>query len=374
MVTLTLIATRLKLLFALLPLLTIKKLFNLCLAALYFTLRSSKTVAHPPIMILTLTSGCNYKCIMCLRSSRSDSNKGSLIDYSHPKEMNFESLAMLLKQHSEYLCMVRLHGGEPLHHSGIHEVICLLNELKVPYTIVTNGALLTETLSQELVDRYCVGISISLDAAVEETYRQIRKGGTLKKVLSNIDQVTALKNKRNSNRPILNASMCTFSLNAREMPELVHLCKNHGIPTLTVAEGWDYDTPYIQATHLVENNKSLVADAIEEARKEAKRLGIRLRIRFPSLQQYEGKTLPKQRGIIAPKNCLNLYASVWLLPEMDAMGCSSVTSVFGNVGEDKFQDVWNGEGGSYVRARQSLRNGEVPDPCRGCIYTGGILS
>jgi MoaA/NifB/PqqE/SkfB family radical SAM enzyme len=374
MVTLTLIATRLNLLVALLPLLNLKKLSNLAVAALHFLFRSSRTVKHPPIMILTLTSGCNYKCIMCLRSSRADSDKGSIIDYRHPKEMNFDSLRALLVEHANFLCMVRLHGGEPLHYSKILEVVDLLNELRIPYTIVTNGALLTDSLRPKLVDQYCVGISISIDAATEETYRKMRKGGDLKQLLSNIDELNNLKAERRTRRPVLNATMCTFSMNAPEMPDFIRLCKLHQISAVTVGEGWDYDTPHIQPTHLVENNKALVADSIAKSVDVARQLGVTLRTRFPSLQSYRDEPLPRQRGIVAPKNCLNLYASVWVLPEFDAIGCSGVTATFGKIDCDNFQRVWNDESGCYAQARRSLRDGEVPAPCSGCIYTGGIFS
>jgi molybdenum cofactor biosynthesis enzyme MoaA len=374
MITLRFIASRLRLAMALLPLLSLSRVVNLVAAILCFLARSSRTVKHPPILVLTLTTDCNYSCVMCLKSSRRDSTKGVVIDYRTPREMSFENLERLLRENAAFLCAVRLHGGEPLHYTRIEDLTRLLNELRIPYDIVTNGALLTEELCRTLVGGSCFGISISLDAATSDTYRLLRRGGDLAGVLSNIERVNAVKRERRSRRPVLAASMCTFSLNACEMPALVRLCEAYEIPSLTVGEGWDYDTEEIGAEHLVENNKVLVASAIVEARQQARRSRVTLRTRFPSLETLNCQGMPRQVGLIAPRDCLNLYASVWILPSFDAIGCSNATASFGNTAGGNLQRVWNGRDGIYAKARVSLRKKEVPQPCEKCIYTGSFFS
>ncbi len=70
MVTVSFIVTRIRLILALLPLLTFKKVFNLVAAIFFFLVKSERTVKHPPILILALSNKCNYECIMCLKSSK----------------------------------------------------------------------------------------------------------------------------------------------------------------------------------------------------------------------------------------------------------------------------------------------------------------
>jgi hypothetical protein len=108
--------------------------------------------------------------------------------------------------------------------------------------------------------------------------------------------------------------------------------------------------------------------------KEAKKLRIVLRVRFPSLTDFCFRDIPRQVPQIVPRDCLNLYASAWFLPNFELIGCSNATGDFGNIIENKFSDVWNGAEFGYVRARKCLKSGEVPEECRGCIYTGSFFS
>ena len=146
MITVRFILTRFHLVFALVPLLTFRKVFNLLHAIVCFMLKKNRTVEHPPILLLTLTTDCNYTCRMCLKSSKWKSTKGALLNYRKPKEMDFAVLRELLIEHADYLAVVKLQGGEPLHYSNIVELVDLLNELKIPFDILTNGSLLTKEL------------------------------------------------------------------------------------------------------------------------------------------------------------------------------------------------------------------------------------
>lgn len=288
--------------------------------------------------------------------------------------MDFEVLEAFLREHGEYLCMVRLHGGEPMHFTHFRRLVVLLNELQIPYNIITNGSLLTSDICNLLAGSHCFNVGISLDAATPETYSSLRPGGDLNVILSNIETLNQAKKARQTRRPVLGASMCTFSLNVREMADLVHLCKNYQISSLTVVEGWDYDTEEIRKEHLVENNVELVHRLIAEAKEEARKLKVNLRVRFPSLTEFAFHDIPKQVPQVAPRDCLNLYASAWFLPNFELVGCSNATAGFGNIYENKFSDVWNGSEFGYVRSRECLKRKEVPEECQGCIYTGSFFS
>lgn len=377
MITISFVLTRLHLVLALLPLLTFKKVVNLLHAVVRFVLKTSQTVEHPPILLLTLTTYCNYTCRMCLKSSKRKSTKGQLINYRNPKEMDFEALRELLMEHAEYLAVVKLQGGEPMHYSRIVELVDLLNELKIPFDILTNGSLLTEELCKKLVGSYCFNISVSLDAGSAETYRYLRHGGELQHVLSNVQRLNEIKAVHASSRPMLNASMCTFAENIGEVAAVVEICSQYKIPSLTVVEGHDYDTAFTQPHQLARNNKVRFQEELAKARSTAKQCGIILRLRFPCLAEDSAnsdKQLPKQVGFVPPKDCLNLYASVWLMPDFNTVGCSNSTISWGNIQEHGFQSVWNDPGGVYVHARRDLKEGKVPTGCGGCIYTGSFLS
>ena len=99
-----------------------------------------------------------------------------------------------------------------------------------------------------------------------------------------------------------------------------------------------------------------------------------VRFRIPSLTGQDFGDIPRQVEKVPPRDCLNLYASAWCLPDFELIGCSNATAGFGNVKKSEFSDVWNGVGFGYVRARECLSKKEVPEECRGCIYTGSFFS
>lgn len=356
---------------ALLPLLTIRRTWNLLKSILFFLFRTGRTTEVPPFLILTVTSDCNYNCVMCLKTSSIQSGH---IDYSNPEEMEFDAIKSFLEEHRKDLFFVRVHGGEPLSYSKSKELIKLLNYLKLPYDIVTNGSLMNSDVIDELVGKYCVNISISLDAASPEIYSSIRKGGNINQISNNIQEINKKKKELNTIRPILNASMCVFKFNLMEITGLIRFSSVHGIDSLSVAEGVNYGTESITNEDLVKNNRDETFEQIKSALKIAKETGVKLRLKFPSLKSSKYDTLPFHDSRILPKDCLNLYSSVWFTPNFNMIGCSSAKYPFGNLSENGFSEIWNGSSGGYRTARESFAKGKVPDSCIDCIYSGGFFS
>lgn len=373
MVTLKFILGRISLVMAILPLLTLKKLWNLLVSIVYFLGKSERSTSHPSILILTLTTDCNFHCVMCLRSGEKRSPKDNMMDYKDPQEMDFVYLEALLREHAEYLCFVRLHGGEPLLYRNIEKLVILLNDLKIPYNVKTNGSLLTPELTNHLVGSHCFGIGISLDAATPEKYNRIRKGGDFAQVMGRIDDVNRLKDSRRSRRPILSAAMCTLKENAEEMVGLVRLCKQKRISSLSVTEAWDYETGRLCKDDFVPANTELVRRNVTLATNEAKRLGVNIHLNFPSVFGRKSSCSDNPSGLTTPTDCLNIYSSAWILPNFELMGCSNATHGFGNIRENPFAEVWNGSKFGYVRARNAFKRNSVPRECTGCIYSGSFF-
>ena len=370
MITLRFILTRISYLLALLPLLTFKKILNLLKAFLFFLFRSKYTVESPSILILNITNRCNYTCIMCAKQS----SIRRLMNWQNPCDMSFDVLEKFLRKHADYLCLVRLHGGEPLYYKDITRLIDLLNEVKIPFNIITNGSLLTEAISKKLVKSYCVGIGFSLDAANPETYSKMRKGGDLNVVTNNIELLCNLKKKFNSKRPVLSASMCTFSFNVGEISDLVKLCDRLNISALSVGEGADYKTDDINKNHLIANNIEITHHHIKEAAKEAKKRGIIFRTKFPSLSKKQFKDIPYHAGKIKPRNCFNLYSVAWFLPNYDVIACSHVSTIFENIKNTDFDKIWNSDKFGHVQSRIEYRKNQTPSICNDCNSTGSFFS
>ena len=161
MFTLAFIKSRLHYITALLPKLTLFKIYNALIALISFLLKRDRSCTCPPLMSISLTLKCNYACIMCQKSSVHDN------PYKHPESIDYDALSEFLKENAKYLSLVRLHGGEPLFYEKISNLIDLLNELKIPFSIISNGYLLTPEISKKLVNN-CIGLSLSIDAVDPE--------------------------------------------------------------------------------------------------------------------------------------------------------------------------------------------------------------
>lgn len=370
MVTIRFILDRFAYIWAILPLLTWKRTWNLLVSIGYFLIRSSRSAATPPFLILSLTSDCNYSCIMCLKTSAIQSGH---LDYTVIEEMDYEVLSEFIRRHHEYLFFIRLHGGEPLVYTHFLDLVKLLNELKIPYDIVTNGSFLQGEVLDELVGSYCVNISVSLDAASESTYRRVRAGGNLNVISNNLTQIKLKKAQSRTTRPVMNASMCVFMFNLKEMSPLIGFCSEHGITSLSVSEGVNYGTSEILDTDLVRNNKTETHKEIKRAVIHAKRHNLVLRLKFSSLEDRKYGDIPYHKARQKPHNCLNLYGSIWMTPSFDIIGCSSSTEVFGNLLVDDFKMVWQSGENGYPSARRTFADSKVPLNCEKCLYSGGFF-
>jgi len=308
---------------------------------------------------------------MCLKTSSFQSGP---IDYQNPEEMSFKTIREFLITHSKDLFFVRIHGGEPLVYTKIVELLELLNELKLPYDIATNGSLLDEKIRTKIVGQYCLNLSISLDAGTTEVYKNIRKGGELQQISSNLIKINEMKTKKKTELPIMNATMCVFKFNIEEISNFIHFCHNHSILSTSISEGKYYGNKAIMESDLVIYHKEKTHIEIKKALEEAKKSKIKIRLRFPSLLDENYKDIPFHKGKILPKNCLNLYASVWLKPNFDLIGCSSSKFILGNLVKNDFDEIWNNGNLGYAKLRKTFSQGAVPDNCKNCIYSGGFLS
>ncbi|WMJ73649.1 radical SAM protein [Cytophagaceae bacterium ABcell3] len=300
------------------------------------------------MLILILTYKCNYACIMCRKSSLDDN------EYKRPGEMDYKKLEETLRKYRKDLCLVQLFGGEPIHYKQFLKTIKLLQELKIPYCICTNGYLLSQEISHELL-KGCLWVSFSLDAADPNLYKKIRVGGNLQTVSSNIMFLNQLKERKKQHTPILNANTTVFSYNIHDVPNLLYFCKRHGISSLSVGGGRLYNSPKVKEEHLIKNNKDKAVHYIAKAKETAKSLGIVLRVRLRSIQNTTPKPLetkPKHQTSFLRK--FGLYFETTLQPDFNVVAASENYKTMGNMSTESLESIWNGAKGKYSNIRSRI--------------------
>jgi SynChlorMet cassette radical SAM/SPASM protein ScmF len=125
----------------------------------------------PPLKTIYfyLTEGCNLRCRHCWLEPPHQSARRQ---YPALEPGLFRHI---LKQARPLgLSSVKLTGGEPLMHPQIGEILEILRNEKLRFTVETNGVLCTPELAQDLLRSGLYHISVSLDGADADTHEWVR--------------------------------------------------------------------------------------------------------------------------------------------------------------------------------------------------------
>lgn len=125
------------------------------------------------------TNRCNLQCVTCIRNSwdeplgeMSTETYGRIVDglrsLPTPPDILFGGL------------------GEPLSHPDIVEMVRQAKAVGSSVELITNGMLLDEPMSLELVKAGLDTLWVSLDGATPESYKDVRLGAALPQVLANL--------------------------------------------------------------------------------------------------------------------------------------------------------------------------------------------
>ena len=176
-------------------------------------------VTDYPLQIdFELNYSCNYTCPMCTWSVESNKNRGKItwLDFDIFKEIIDDGVDKGLKA-------IRLNYiNEPLIRRDIVEYISYAKSKGVlDVYFSTNGYLLTQELSKQLIKSGLDRIQFSLDAITEETYNKIRQGGSYDIVINNINNFIETRNNFGLTKPSVRVNFVRTKLNASEYDDFV---------------------------------------------------------------------------------------------------------------------------------------------------------
>jgi MoaA/NifB/PqqE/SkfB family radical SAM enzyme len=132
------------------------------------------------------TNRCNLECRTCIRHSWEE-------PLGHMNEETFRSILQGLRAVDPVPTVFFGGFGEPLAHPRIIEMISEAKSLGAPVELITNGTLLTERMSMELIRAGLDRLWVSLDGATPESYTDVRLGAALPEVLSNVRTLVSLR-------------------------------------------------------------------------------------------------------------------------------------------------------------------------------------
>jgi len=134
-----------------------------------------------PHLRVAITPECNFNCVYCRVGGEGLPPNGVL--------MSSEEIIGVVKVASEVgFKHLKITGGEPTLRKDLFEIIYGCSELESldEVQLVTNGSALTKEYAQRLVDSGLDNITISLDAASREKFKDMTKRDRFEKVISGI--------------------------------------------------------------------------------------------------------------------------------------------------------------------------------------------
>lgn len=174
---------KLRILSALLQCLELPSFFNLFGYYMNRMYMPAFNYFYPINIDIEPTINCNINCEFC-QSSSLKRNKHSISLFEFKKIVN--SIPNTIK--------INIQGmGEPLLNKELYSMISYAKKKKNYVLITTNGTLLSEKTSKELIASGLDRLIISFDSAKKESYEKVRKGANFDKVVNNISNFMKIR-------------------------------------------------------------------------------------------------------------------------------------------------------------------------------------
>ena len=188
-----------------------KQLYSLARIFWDYQRRKIKCSRLPTRVWIESTDMCNLKCIMCLNKSVPVEKKGF---------MDLELYKKIIDEISGYAHDICLsHRGEPLMHPDIFTMIKYAKKRKLYVVLHTNGTLLTEEKTRNLLESGLDLISFSFDGYDKETYDKIRVNANFDETLNNIANLLRMKREMKKKSPYTILEEIEFPEYAEEMEQ-----------------------------------------------------------------------------------------------------------------------------------------------------------
>jgi len=289
----------------------------------------------PGVIRIEPASLCNLRCRNCptgtIKTKQGIMSKGT-----------FSIIFDQLKKNKDKIRVVVLyHGGEPFLNKDFISMLKKIKKLGIPFVkTVSNGMLLTESLSNELIDSDLDSIEISLDGKSPEENNFIRRNSDFDTVVKNIRLLIKCKHEKGSKKPKIFIATTQFLYNKLDIPDsipkvpeylLKEFSEEHKNGEIDFKTTYAYVWPEIK---LDENIYEIYSD--------------------PS------NSPPK-------KICDHVNSTITIRWNGDVVPCCyDLTSicVMGNIHEQEISEIWNNE--KYIELRKGIHEMKFNFLCKDC--------
>ncbi|MFC2048952.1 radical SAM protein, partial [Elusimicrobiota bacterium] len=325
-------------------------------------------------LIVTLTTSCNLKCVMC-----------DWIRHEHweiPAHTLEEVRSMF-----PYLERVVWQGGEVFLYSGLKDLIkeaAMYPNLQ--QVITTNGLLIDEEWA-ELFVKSNVDLTFSIDGLTKEVYEGIRLGSDFELLIKNLNTFNEVKKKYNSNLNV-NLHVVVMRSNHRQLDKYIEFARKHDFRIVVFLPiGGNYDDPenifHPEDKKAMDHIAGLLPGIMERADKYDILIENRLPVRVeqPCFENEEGiNNFDKEpeedkssENMIEKKKLCHLP---WIQLYIDYDGYIRPDCVclreepVGQAEEDSLIKIWNNE--KMQEYRKKMQKGNCSEICNADCTEGRV--
>lgn len=321
---------------------------------------------QPRNVFIEVTNHCNLLCETCPRT---------FVTYETPKTLSWEAFLRVVEAFPEMERAV-LHGiGEPLLNKDLPRMIALLKAREVTVLFNTNATLLDDTWARALIESGLDELRVSVDGADPRTYALIRGAPLFHKVVRNLKRFVEIQREVGAERPRPSLWMTGMKENIAELPDVIRLAARIGVPEVylqrMVYYGHETDAPGMmgEGHGLFADFDAEVERIVAESESLAASLGVALRAAGATTA---GKSLKVQSETRPWSACMRPWTTAYITANGNALPCcispfatSDYESLnLGNIFEQPFGDLWNGE--RYQEWRERLLSDTPNEACAGC--------
>jgi len=260
-------------------------------------LHVQRPITHLAKVYIEPTSRCNLTCRTCIRNAWKES-QGDISAETWNKII--ESLKDLPSRPDVFFGGF----GEPLLLSNIAGMVKQAKGLANRVELITNGILLTEERSRDLIEAGLDILWISVDGATPENYADVRLGAALPQVLENIQRTAYMRNEI-SRKPEIGISFVAMRRNIADLPSLIKMSTKLGVSRYMVTNVFPYteemckEMLYVRSVDGVDSTPSPWTPRIDLPRidlNEANQEAVFHAIRYRHNIRWNGVTLGQERG------------------------------------------------------------------------------
>ncbi len=314
---------------------------------------------EPILANIEITTRCNLSCKYCARS---------FLD-KEGKDMSIERFNYILDMlpHAYRITLVGL--GEPLLHPDVVQYVAEASNRRRRVAIVTNAMCLDESLSLELLKAGLHSIAFSIDAPNQDLAFDVRTGSDLTIIIENIKNFMRLSAAK---RQISTAVFSAVSIKtASYLKKLIDVVRQLGVNVLMLTDlNFKENLKYTLWKNVNHHIATSIRDAVTYAfSKKLPVLSVNGLEEFGLKHRYRDFLLLPPSKLFHRSEKRTWCYSPWQTIPVDVLGNATIcdcqpTKLIGNIFDQPFSEIWNGEKMSEYRRR--MLEADPPETCKIC--------